>query len=195
MEHLGQWFYKIDNLDSAHKLAAYAFGIFSTRHFHGEDRRESDSSGQSMWLETPIVKNLRSRSRKRHERQDTEAAIDNSQEKERLRLEFITRQKQELQFLKEMVDQRDISISQLDVITTSSRLQLLDWISRCNNSSNSIMQTSEGVKIHLTKPVDNERASLRCEDGQLELLDYHFTFVVVDKDNWSNLLSWAIENN
>lgn len=195
LEYLGQWFYKIDNLDSAHKLAAYVFGIFSTRHFHGEDNRESDSSGQSMWLESPIVKNLRSRSRKRHERQDTEAAIDNSQEKERLRLEFITRQKQELQFLKKMVDLRDISISQLDEITTSSRLQLLDWISRCNNSSNSTMQTSEGVKIHLTKPVDNERENLRCEDGQLELLDYHFTFVVVDRDNWSNLLSWAIDNN
>ncbi|MCS7463050.1 TIGR02677 family protein [Paenibacillus doosanensis] len=190
LEFLGQWFYKMDSLESAHKLAAYTFGLFPTRHFHGEDTRDSDSAGMSMWLETPIVKTLRSRSRKRHDRHDIEAAIDNTEEKERLKIEFIKKQKQELQFLKKMVERKSISVSQIEKLPTTARLQLLEWIGRCNAAPHFMFQSSEGVQIQLTKPVDEERANLLCEDGTLELINYKFTFTVIDKINWHNLLQW-----
>ncbi len=187
LEFLGMQFYKMDSLESAHKLAAYAFGLFATRHFHGEDVRDSDSPGVSMWLETPIVKTLRSRSRKRHDRHDIEAAIDNSEEKERLRIEFIKKQKQELQFLKKMVDRKSISVSQIEELSTNARLQLLEWIGRCNASPDFTIQSSEGVQIQLIKPVNKEQANLLCEDGILELTNYEFTFIVVDNTHWENL--------
>lgn len=190
LDYLGQWFYRLESLETAHQLAAYAFGLFPTRHLQGEDTRESDSQGMSIWIETPIMKTLRSRSRKKHERHDTEAVIDNTRDKELLRAEFIRRHKQELKFLIQMVDKGETSISHLGKISTTSRLQILGWISRCNASSNLAIQTSEGVRIQLIRPVNKERASLLCEDGELELLNYSFTFQVVEQHSWDDLLQW-----
>ncbi|MEQ7052895.1 TIGR02677 family protein [Paenibacillaceae sp. P-4] len=190
LDYLGRWFYKLGNVGLAHQLAAYTFGLFPTRHLHGEDTRDSDSQGISIWEEQPIMKSLRSRSRKKHERHETEAVIDHTKDKERLRAEFIQRHKQELQFLIYMVDKGETNISRLEEISTTSRLQILNWISRCNASANLAIQISEGIRIQLVRPVSKERASLVCEDGELELLNYGFEFQVIEQHSWNDLLQW-----
>ena len=43
LDYLGKWFYQTPDLATAHKLSAYVFGLFPTRHLQGEDSRESDS--------------------------------------------------------------------------------------------------------------------------------------------------------
>lgn len=191
LDYLGQWFYRVSNVEDAHKLAAFTFGIFPTRHLQDEDRRDSDSEDISMWKESPIPKILRSRSRKKNDRHDTDAVADHSKRKEKFRKEFIEKQKEELKFLIEMVEAREVAISELDIISTTTRLQLLQWISRCNASSLSAVQTAEGIEICLQKPVHNERTLLLCEDGQLELMNYKFTFRIINPRAWENLLQWA----
>ncbi|BAE82450.1 TIGR02677 family protein [Desulfitobacterium hafniense] len=188
LDYLGQWFYRLDKLNEAHKLAAYAFGLFSARHLQGEDNRESDSQEQSMWKEVPIPRTLRSRSRKKNERQDTEAVIDRSRQKEAMREAFRLQHRRELEFLIKMVAAEEVRISQLDVISTETRLQILYWIGRCNASSTSSFQTPEGIEIQLHQPAQGERAILLSEDGRLELLDYRFNFRVVNESAWGDLL-------
>ncbi|KPV61047.1 hypothetical protein QJ48_02145, partial [Paenibacillus sp. A3] len=190
LDYLGQWFYRTDNLESAHKLAAYAFGIFPTRHLQGEDLRGSDNQEMSMWEEAPMVKTLRSRSRKKNDRQDTEPILDHSKKKEEIRKEFIKQHKKELQFLVKMVEIERINLSELGKIPFSTRMQILHWISRCNASIASFFQTSEGIEIKLRKPSTGQRTILLCEDGELELQDYEFTFKVINQVAWSELLHW-----
>ncbi|MGG4219388.1 TIGR02677 family protein [Paenibacillus jamilae] len=190
LDHLGKWFYNINELNTSHKLAAYAFGLFPSRHLQGEDIRGSDSKEMSMWQETSISKTIRSRSRKKNERQDSDAAIDNSKLKKQFREAFLIKQKQELQFLIQMVNARTINIAELGPISSITRLQLLDWISRCNASSTSSIQTSEGVQIEMSTPLGNNRTLLRCEDGTLELLNHNFVFTVMIHKAWEGQVAW-----
>ncbi|UHA76195.1 TIGR02677 family protein [Paenibacillus sp. 481] len=193
LDYLGKWFYEIPDIDTAHKLSAYVFGLFPARHLQGEDSRESDSKEISMWKESAISRTIRSRSRKRNERQDTEIAIDNSPLKDKFREQFLVKQKSELGFLINMVNAENISISELELIKETTRLQLLGWISRCNASSTFSFQTSEGIKIELKHPPDKERALLHCEDGTLELLNYRFHFVVINRKAWIDQVAWFNE--
>jgi uncharacterized protein (TIGR02677 family) len=190
LDYLGQWFYRIKEMEEAHKLAAYTFGLFPSRHLQGEDMRESDSQEMSMWIEVPITRTLRSRSRKKNERQDTEAVIEHTQKKAQIRQEFMQQQKQELQFLRKMVTGGEANISELGPISTSTRLQILYWIGRCNASSTSSFQTPEGVAIQLQQPCNQQRTTLVSEDGRLELLNYRFNFTVINKYAWDELLKW-----
>ncbi|WP_342427708.1 TIGR02677 family protein [Paenibacillus sp. FSL L8-0158] len=190
LDHLGKWFYNINELNTSHKLAAYAFGLFQSRHLQGEDIRGSDSKEMSMWQETSISRTIRSRSRKKNERQDSDAATDNSKLKKQFREAFLIKQKQELQFLIQMVTVRTINIAELGPISSITRLQLLDWISRCNASSTSSIQTSEGVQIEMNTPLGNNRTLLRCVDGTLELLNHNFVFTVMNHKAWEGQVAW-----
>ncbi|WP_413407613.1 TIGR02677 family protein [Paenibacillus amylolyticus] len=193
LDYLGKCFYRISDLDNAHKLSANVFGLFSARHLQGEDLRESDSKELSMWKEAPIPRKIRSRSRKRSERQGILAAINNSKLKEQFREAYVIRQKHELEFLIRMVNSEEISISEFEPVKESTRLQMLGWISRCNASSTYSFQNSEGIRIELGQPPDNKRALLQCEDGTLELLDYRLKFVVVNRKAWMDQVAWFNE--
>lgn len=189
LDYLGQWFYRLKELDEAHKLAAYVFGLFPARHLQGEDNRGSDSQEVSMWKETPISRTLRPRGRKKNERQDIEPIIDRSHKKEQQREAFLLQHRQELQFLREMVGIGEARISELGVITAPIRMQLLYWIGRCNASSSASFQTLEGIEIHLEQPSRQQRTVLISEDGKLELMDYMFTFTVNNRVAWNELLN------
>jgi uncharacterized protein (TIGR02677 family) len=190
LDYLGQWFYQCVDINSAHKLAAYAFGLFPTRHLQGQDNRESDSSEMSMWHEPPNEIILRSRSRKKNERLDTDSVIDKSAKKAVLRKEYIQRHKQELRFVVQMVEKRIIRMSEFDTVSVSERLQILQWIGICTAASTLFFYTPEGVRVQLRQPPNKERTILRCEDGELELLNYEFQFEVANRDAWSEMIHW-----
>lgn len=193
LDYLGQWFYRSEDINYAHKLAACAFGLFPTRHLQGQDNRESDSPEMSMWHESPNEITLRSRSRKKNERLDTESVIDKTAKKTALRREYITHHKQDLLFISQMVEKKAVQMSELHIISVSERMQILQWISLCMSNSTLLLYTPEGVKIQLKSPETQERAILRCEDGELELLNYEFQFEVADENTWNETLQW-IEN-
>ncbi len=190
LDYLGQWFYRIGDIDSAHQLSAYAFGLFPTRHLHGQDNRESDSQETSMWKEPPNEITLRSRSRKKNERLDTDSVIDKSAAKELLRAEYIKQHKQELRFLARMVEKNAVSISGIEKVSSSTRLQILQWIGRCTATSALSFQTPEGIKIQLKQPENRERAILQCEDGELEMFNYEFQFDVINENAWNEMIHW-----
>lgn len=188
LDYLGRWFYGTTDLETSHQLSAYVFGLFSTRHLIGEDKRESDSQEMSMWKEYPINVTLRSRSRKKNERQDMEAVIDRSRRKEQMKDDLMKQHKRELQFLKRMVDNREVTVSQLGIISAEERLQILYWIGRCNTSSSSRFQTPEGIEIAVQKPSDGERTTMICQDGSLELLNYKITFGIINILGWNGII-------
>ncbi|MBD8500439.1 TIGR02677 family protein [Paenibacillus arenosi] len=195
LDYLGQWFYRSEDTNSAHNLAAYAFGLFPTRHLQGHDNRESDSSEMSMWHEPPNVITLRSRSRKKNERLDTESVIDKSAKKAELRQKYIQRHKQELCFVIQMVEKRVIRMSEFDIVSVSERLQILQWIGLCTAAAKSFFYTPEGIRIQLKQPSNKERTALRCEDGELELLNYEFQFEISNREAWNEMIHWIEEAN
>ncbi|MCB7068091.1 TIGR02677 family protein [Enterocloster citroniae] len=191
LDFLGKWFYRLEDVNEAHKLAAYAFGIFPTRHLQGEDNRDSDSQDISMWDEITIERFIRSRSRKRNGKGngESETVADNREKKEALRQQLVERQKQDLVFLIEMTEKGRVKVSELECLSSAARVQLLSWIGRCISSERQEFFTPEGVKVTLFIPVEKNDTILNCEDGTLTLLDYTLKFVIENQDAWQHLLN------
>ena len=184
LDYLGHWFYRTESIDEAHRLAAYAFGLFPARHLQGEDLRESDRADLSMWQEGPTPRFLRSRSRKRADRQETEPVQEHGARRRQARERIMEHQREELQLLMDMVARGEVRMSELGVVTSGTRLRLLQWIGRCNASAFSRFRTPEGIDVSLTKPGPGETTVLRCEDGELELPDYRLAFAMEGSALW-----------
>lgn len=180
LDYLGQWFYNTETLDEAHCLAAYVFGLFPTRHLQGEDLRESDRADLSMWQEKPTIRALRSRSRKRTDRHDTEPVREHAERRERAKERILETQREELRLLMQMVGLGEVKMSELGVVSSQTRLRLLSWIGRCISSSASKFRTPEGIEVSLSRPNPGETTVLYCEDGELELPDYRLFFAMED---------------
>jgi uncharacterized protein (TIGR02677 family) len=181
LEHLARWFAGMDSTEEAHRLAGFAFGLFPTRHLQGEDLRDSDRADMSMWEERPMVRTLRSRSRKRGERQESEPVRDNEKRKQREREAFLLRQAEEWQAVQELVAKGKVRISQMGTVPSQMRLRLLQWIGRCITAGTShSFVTPEGVRIRMTNPRTEERTVLVSEDGELHMADYELVFMLSD---------------
>lgn len=176
LEYLGQWFARLEELGDAHRLAGLTFGLFSTRHLQGEDLRQSDRADQSMWDEAPTIRTLRSRSRKRGQRSDTEPVPENAERKRREREAYLQRQAEEWEAIRELVERGRLQISELGQVTVQMRLRLLQWIGRCTSAPKHTFVTPEGVRIEMLNPRTTGRAVLRSEDGELHLPDYELAF-------------------
>lgn len=191
LDFLGKWFYRLEDVNDAHKLAAYVFGLFPTRHLQGEDNRDSDSQDISMWDEIAIERVIRSRSRKRSGKGngESETIVDNSSKKAELKKQIIEYQRYELAFLIEMTEKGSVKISDLGCLSVAARIQLLGWIGRCISSEKQAFYTPEGIKVTLFIPEEKVDTTLTCEDGTLTLLDYSFTFEIENPEAWQNLLN------
>lgn len=181
LEHLARWFASVETVEEAHRLSAFTFGLFPTRHLQGEDLRDSDRADMSSWQERPMVRILRSRSRKRGERLPVEAVRDNEQRKQREREAFKLRQAEEWRMIAALVEQDSVKISEFGPVTTEERRRLLQWIGRCMTAGSSYsFVTPEGVRIRLSNPSTEERTVLNAEDGDLEMANYELHFMLTE---------------
>lgn len=180
LEHLGRWFNRFDQIKDAHRLAAYAFGLFPTRHLQGEDLRESDRADMSMWEEKPAIRALRTRSRKRGERRETEPVKENEERKRQQRELYMQRQADEWAAIQEMTKLGRVRISELGILQSTARIRLLQWIGRCSTSPGNVFITPEGVRITMMNVKTKDRALLVSEDGELHLPDYEMVFTMTD---------------
>lgn len=179
--HLARWFAET-TVDEAHRLAAYAFGIFPTRHLQGEDLRESDRADISMWEEPPMIRLLRSRSRKRSGRSITEPVRDHRARKQKEKEAIMRQRAEEEAVIQRLTERGGLRISELGEVTAQVRMILLQWIGRCHTSEQHRFTTSEGIQVALLNPQTTERTVLVAEDGELHLPDYEFRFTGTSAD-------------
>jgi uncharacterized protein (TIGR02677 family) len=180
LEHLAQWFARMERLYDAHRLAGFAFGLFRTRHLQGEDPRDSDRADQSMWDESPMIRTLRSRSRKRTGKQESDPVPEHEERKRKQREAFLKRQAEEWEAIRALMERGALRISELGPVPMQTRLRLLQWIGRCSSAPKHTFVTPEGVKIIMTNAGTKDRAVLVSEDGELHMPDYELVFALTD---------------
>jgi uncharacterized protein (TIGR02677 family) len=176
LDYLGNWFFRLDTLEDAKKLAAYSFGLYQTRHFQGFDEQSDDSGKSGMWQEAPMIQRLRSRSRKRIHEQGAEPVRQSKQKQQASRKDYLARRKKEDEMIQALVARRQVKLSSFDEISADLRNLLLYWVGRCLTQPSHKIRTADGVEIKMIIPDESERTILEAEDGALELPDYQFTF-------------------
>jgi uncharacterized protein (TIGR02677 family) len=175
LDHLGQWFFRLDNLEDAQRLSAFAFGLFKTRHFQGEFEVTSDSADVSMWEEVPMYRELASRSRVRRSAADTEVVREMSTEKQRAREQVLAQKAAMAAVAQTFVEMGEFALSDLKVLSSQHRQVLLTWISRCMVRPSRVIHTPEGLEVRLTVPEARDRTTIHFDDGQLELPNFRLS--------------------
>lgn len=175
LDYLGQWFLHMDDVEEAHRLGSYTFGLYKTRHFQGEGERTSDSADMSMWDELPIVRELKSRSRIRRKSGETESVRDRTEQQKQAKEALFAGKMMEEAILRKWIDMGEFKMSELDKLSDLERKMLLTWISRCISNRSRTTRTPDGLEIRLLQPEDSERAKLQFDDGILDLPDFQMT--------------------
>jgi uncharacterized protein (TIGR02677 family) len=176
LEYLGRWFFGLSSQEEAHELAAYAFGLYKTRHFQGIDNKGTDSAEVSMWDVGPNIRALYSKSRSRRRDGGTQPMQSRRKDQEQAQEVYLARQREEEEVLQSFVRQGRITMSDLGAIPAVLRHRLLQWIGLCMGNKTRSIRTPDGVVIKLIMPRGGERTVLGCEDGELEMPDYTLIF-------------------
>lgn len=172
LESLGRRFLEADNSEEAHKLGAYAFGLYQTRHFQGETETSSDSADFSMWDEKPIVRQLRSRSRMQRRQGGTEPIRSTRKERKEAAKAILEAKAREAAMVAAWVKMKKLRMSQLPTLSPEQRALLLQWIGRCMLNQSGSARTPDGLEIRLVLPTNGERTELRFTDGVLDVPDF-----------------------
>lgn len=181
LDYLGRWFLSCADINEAHRLAAYAFGLYRTRHFQGYDDKDTDNADVSMWETTPNFRPLRSRSRRKSREGGPHPIAARRLEAARAREEYLARQQEEEALLRSFLAREKVTLSELEVQPAKVRQTLLHWIGQCLMSPRRQTVTPEGVRITLLLPPAGKRTVLRCSDGDLELPDFTIKFSAVGR--------------
>ncbi|MBT2759300.1 TIGR02677 family protein [Mesobacillus foraminis] len=179
--HAAKLFEKVDkdNIEKAHELYAYIFGVEKTRHIKA-NRISSEQLDLDNWDLDGEKITLLSKYRERKERKKQKAVKENKAEKERLLREYERRQAERRMQIESYLSSNPIRIRELGLVPPTVREQLLDWLNRCSFdlTSDTIIRngyTDDGRTFRVTK-VTEERIELVCEDGFLEMDDLEFYF-------------------
>lgn len=186
LDHLGQWFFACPDINTAHCLAAYAFGLYRTRHFQGYDDKETDSPNVSMWDVAPNIRELKSRHRRRTRDSGPEPIRSRQKLAAKARQQYMERHAKEQALLKSFLAQGTITLSKLQPLAPSVRQKLLTWIGQCLVNPARRTLTPEGVSITLHFPPVGQRTVLAASDGDLELPDFTLKFTTKNEALLSN---------
>lgn len=172
LEAVARRFAELDNVEDAHRLAAYVFGLFPSRHLQGEDRRETDRADASTWDEPPNIRLIRSRSRRRTFRGASEPMRSHGAKREAYRERVRELLAEEQAFMERMLSYGKVRISELAVVDGHERMRLLHWIGRCTAVASRSFVTADGCTVTVRAPEAGETGILRCDDGELVMPDY-----------------------
>ena len=172
LEFIAGRFALLDDLDEAHKLAAYVFGLFPTRHLQGEDYRETERADASTWDEPPNIRLIRSRSRRRTSRGGSEPMRSHNAKREAYREQVQAMLAEDRYFVEKMLGLGTVRISELKPLDGKERMRLLHWIGRATGTASRAFVTADGYKVAVRVPEPYEMGVLRCEDGELTMPNY-----------------------
>jgi uncharacterized protein (TIGR02677 family) len=176
LEHLGLWFFSLTDINTAHTLAANAFGLYRARRFQGMETKSTESTGISMWEEPPNRYALRSRSRQRLRDNGVTPIISKAADIERARSVHFQEQEYERALLHNFLAAGKVRISDMQTIDPLVRNRLLSWIGACHANKSRRARIAEGVVVKVENPADECRAVLHSSDGDLEMPDYTLHF-------------------
>lgn len=175
-KRLSEMFMACENIDEAHKLSSIAFGLFNSRHIKGQLERTTESSNSSVYDEEPSSIEIRPKVRGYSEKSSRPPINFKTEQKNRMKAEYIRRLEEEKQVLEGYTKDNIIDLKTLPIIDKHVRINLLKWISKAIASPGKTAKTEDGRVFKLIVPDNGTRTVLRCYDGDLDMPAYVLKF-------------------
>lgn len=173
-------FINCQDIEEAHKLSGYIFGIQRIRHFQ-LNPTTTISNESSVYSYEEGIKNyveytLESHNRVYKPKVEKTGFEDRSKLKEKLMLEYRQKLENDKKRISKYLKVGILDISKIeDVISSEFRIFILNMISMASLSKEKIGITEYGQKYKLKRTEGT--FTLKCEDGDLEMPKYIFEFL------------------
>lgn len=175
--HYIDMFLQCDNMEEAHKLAAYVFGIQEVRHYKVNSGRSTDSINSSPYDEEPSEYLLEPHIRTYKPRLDRTGFTSRAWDKQRQRETYLAQVAKDRSMVMKYMNGHSLAIADIsDTVAPAVRMTLLRWIAAANTTGDKKGRTEFGQAFTLRK--DGGQCILHCEDGDLTMPAYVFEFEV-----------------
>ena len=164
-----------ENIDEAHKLSAYVFGIQHLRHYKVNNGRSTDSINSSTYKEEPMQYALQPHTRTYKPKVDKTGFENKSMEKLMQKNAYLVQVENNKKIVMKYIKNNRLDISDIDeCISKDTRTTILRWISLANMTNSKTASTEFGRKFHLIK--NDGQCTLKCTDGDLVMPRYVMEF-------------------
>ncbi len=173
-----EMFWKCDDIEAAHRLAACVFGIEQPFHFKGIPARKTESINSGVFEEEAYEVTIKPRVRNYKEKSQRSSITDRSAEKENMRKAAIQRLQEERKLLQSYIRDGILDFAALSDISPHVRNVFLLWLSKALESRELKGKTEDGHIYHIENADTKEYCRIVSDDGILELPAYRIRFEI-----------------
>lgn len=168
-KHICEMFCQVDDIEEAHKLSSTVFGLMDTRHISGNFEYNNEIINSNMIDLNPFEIIIKPRIRDYKMKIEKVAIVDKSKHKEEIMKEYLRKREEELMEFNSIIKNSEINLASLDIISSRLRKNILNIISKANQSENKIVKTEDGKEIELVIVNDNSKIVIKSVDGNLTI--------------------------
>lgn len=176
-EHLAKIFLKCRDINEAHCLSAYVFGVSDCLHLKNLSPRETDNINSGVYDEKPDTLKFDSHSRIVRKKTIRKPSTDYTLEKRMQQLEIeenIAKQKEKIN---KLIINNQITFNNLPVIDEQTRKTLLSWLSKGLAQTNRKAKTDDGKEFYIDEQEIDEECVVKCYDGNFIMPSYKIVFL------------------
>lgn len=172
---IAELFYKCEEIEEAHKLAAMVFGSSGTMHIKCNEERETDSMNSSIYEESPTEIITKPRVRTYREKIVKNPIVDKSHLKAQKKEEVLKCRQEEERRVEKFILKGEIDFSHLPTLETHDRQLLLRWLTKGRSGKGGWSKT-EGGKLFKIDPGNEPSITIHSEDGDFTMPHYIIRF-------------------
>lgn len=175
-DYLAQIFKKCRDINEAHCLSAYVFGVADCLHLNHIQPRMTDNIHMGVYEESPSSIDFDSHSRIVRKKTIRKPAQDYSFERKVQQLALEQELEEKHQKIKQLVHDGIIDFKTLPIIDEMTRKTLLSWLSKALSQKDKVAKTDEGIEFYINQDGVNEECIVHCYDGDFIMPAFQIVF-------------------
>ena len=169
-------FSECEDIKEAHKLSSYVFGVANIQHYTTVIPKTAESIEESVYNEEYEKCKLESHNRVYKPKLEKSGFENRDKLKEEFRMQYKEKLEEDKRMIRKYLNKGILDISKIEeVVSADFRKFILKMISIANLSEEKIGRTEYGQKYKMKQL--EERFTLKCEDGNLEMPKFIFEFL------------------
>lgn len=178
--HVAKWFSQVTDLEEAHQLSAYLFGVAHSQHL-AVNPLKSANKYDDMWELEPTVYEILPHIINYRRKTKATSFVRRSQDKNQAMLAFLAENRQLKEKILTYVDNDQIDLEKISLIDPQCRQILLKWLSLSFHYENRQLVTELGMEVSVQYYPDTI-IQLEADDGILSMPKVVYQIIKVGEE-------------
>lgn len=175
-DHLAKIFMKCKDINEAHCLSAYVFGVSDCLHLQHIQPRMTDNIHSGVYEESPSSIQFDSHSRIVRKKSIRQPSKDYTLERRMQQIALEEALEERRKKINSLIHDGKIDFQNLPVIDEMTRKTLLQWLSKGLAQANHTTKTDDGMEYYIDESQAHQECVVQCEDGDFMMPAFQIIF-------------------